>query len=100
MLYNEIFLKKKKRRRKKKGELAAKKKKEQALREKRRIDELSQEATEAELQELDNEKTARKNTRMEKLAAQVEALEPGRAGAGRVIKPTAASVASSQSNFR
>jgi hypothetical protein len=42
----------------------------------------------------------RKKASMEKLTAQVGALEPGRAGAGRVREPTAASVAGSHGNFR
>jgi hypothetical protein len=80
--------------------MAAKKKKEKALREKRRIDNLTEKAREAELQDLENAKSARKKASKEKLAAQVGALEPGRAGAGRVREPTAASVAGSHGNFR
>jgi hypothetical protein len=76
---------------KKKKEEAAKQRKKKALSEKKRIDELSTQDREAELQAIYEQNAAKKKSRKEKLDKQVKSLDRGRAGRGRIREATSAS---------
>ena len=70
-----------------------------ALEEKERIDKLPAEERKRELQAIKDKINEKKKAREAKLALLVKALEPGRAGAGRVRVPTLVSVSSVHSNL-
>jgi hypothetical protein len=81
-------------------EEAAKQRKKKAFSEKKRIDELSTQDREAELQAIDEQNAANKKLRKKKLDKQVKALDRGRAGRGRIREATSASVQAQFENFR
>ena len=76
-----------------------KKRKAKALQEKRRIEALSEEERGKELEAKHQATLLRKEMKKKKLEEQVAALEPGRAGAGRLRVPSTASVSASFGNF-
>jgi hypothetical protein len=75
-------------------------KKRKALEEKKRIEELSDGAREAELPKIEDQKQAKKKASQEKLAAAVKTLDPGRSGRGRNREQSATAVAVEHGNFR